>query len=70
MRVGEIGMGFRVAENLPGGTAGFYSLTTGRVLPACACGNLCAAGAVNLLLEMSCVHSSALLTEADTVIDP
>jgi len=42
----------------------------GTVSLACVGGNLCAVGAVNLLLEIRCVHSRGLRAASDIYTDP
>ncbi len=47
---------FSGSVRFPGFILAFRGRRSVKVFPVCACGNLCAFGDVNLLLEKCCVH--------------
>src|ERR1039458_2738293 len=68
--VREVWQDLPVGKRLRRANPRFGDRMTGKVSLSCARENLCARGAVNLLLEIRCVRSSALCDAADTVTDP
>lgn len=69
-RFGEFGLGLLIGPSLMPKKHWLGSHTTGKSSLSCAVGNVCAGGAVNLLVEIRYVRSSAIRGAADTLIDP
>ena len=70
LRTSQAGESFLFSERFRCEKHRLNGLTVAAFSLACAGGNLCAKGAVNLLLEIRYVRSSVLLKAVDTVSDP